>query len=63
MNQKDHYLKEKTKKINELMEDELSGKVMTEFIALRPKTYSHLTDGNNENKKTNGTKKCGVKQI
>ena len=45
------------------MEDELDGKVMTEFIALRSKTYSHLTDGNNENKKTKGTKKCAVKKI
>ena len=27
-----------------LMKDELGGRVITEFVALRPKTYSYLTD-------------------
>ena len=35
----------------ELMKDELSEKIMTEFAALRPRTYSNLTDDNDE--KTN----------
>ena len=34
------------------MIDELGRKVMTEFAALRPKTYSYLTDDYDENRKT-----------
>ena len=37
------------------MKDELSKKTMIEFIALRPKTYSFLTN-ENDGKKTKGTK-------
>ena len=32
-----------------LTKDELCGKIMTEFAALTLKTYSYLTDDNNEN--------------
>ena len=32
------------KKVIGLMKDELGGKIITEFVALRPKTYSYLTD-------------------
>ena len=35
---------------------------MTEFVALRPKTYSYLMDDGNSNKKTKGTKKCIIKR-
>ena len=38
------------------MKDELSEKIMAECSALRPKTYSYLTDKNEENKKAKGTK-------
>ena len=33
---------------------------MTEFVALRPKTYSYLTDDCEEDKKAKGTKKCVI---
>ena len=33
------------------MKDEFSEKIMTEFAALRPKTYSNLTDDNDEKTK------------
>ena len=34
----------KNKKVIGLMKDELGGRVITEFVALRPRTYSYLTD-------------------
>ena len=34
----------KNKKVIGLMKDELGRRVITEFVALRPKTYSYLTD-------------------
>ena len=33
------------------MKDELGGRIIKEFIALRPKTYSYLTDDRKEDKK------------
>ena len=33
------------------------------FAALRPKTYSYLTDDGNSDKKAKGTKKCVIKRI
>ena len=51
----------KTKVIG-LMKDELGGKIMTEFVVLRPKTYSYLTDDCEEDKKAKGAKKCVVKR-
>ena len=44
------------------MKDELGGKIITEFFALRPKAYSYLTDDCEEDKKTKGTKKCVIKR-
>ena len=52
----------KNKKVIGLMKDELGGEIMTEFVALRPKTYSYLTDDCKEDKKTKGTKKCVIKR-
>ena len=43
------------------MKDELVGKIMKEFAALRAKTCCNLTDTNNENKETKDTKNCVVK--
>ena len=40
----------------------LGGKIMTEFVALRPKTNSYLTDDCEEDKKAKGTKKCVIKR-
>ena len=37
------------KKVIRLMKDGLGGKIVTEFAALRPKTYSYLTDDNDKN--------------
>ena len=45
------------------MKDELGGRVITEFVALRPKTYSYLTDDSKEDKKAKGTKKCVIKRM
>ena len=46
----------KNKKIIGLMKDELGGKIITEFVTLRPKTFSFLTDDGKEDKKAKGTK-------
>ena len=49
------------KKVIRLMKDELGGKIIIEFIALKPKTYSYLTDDDTVYKKAKGTKKCVLK--
>ena len=46
-----------------LTKDELGGKIMTEFVALIPKTYSYLMDVGNSDKKEKRTKKIVIKQI
>ena len=59
------------KKVIGILKDELGGKIMTEFIALRAKAYAYLIDGyknddynkNKINKKAKGTKKCAIKRI
>ena len=45
------------------MKDELGGKIITEFVALRPKKYAYLTDDCKEDKKAKGTKKCVIKRV
>ena len=45
----------KNKKIIGIMKDELGGEIITEFIALEPKTYSYLTDNDKIDKKAKGT--------
>ena len=53
----------KNKKIIGLMKDKLGGKIITEFVTLRPNTYSYLTDDGKEDKKAKGTKKCIIKKM
>ena len=53
----------KNKKVIGLVKDELGGKIITEFVTLRPKTYSYLTDDGKEDKKAKGTKKCIIKRM
>ena len=55
----DHCLqKKKIKKVIGLIKDELRGKIMTEFGALRPETYSYIMDDGNSNKKAKGKNMC-----
>ena len=50
------------KKVIGLMKDELGGKIMTEFVALRPKLYSYKKLDGCKDKKCKGIKKCVVKK-
>ena len=53
----------KNKKVIGLMKDELGGEIITEFTALRPKTYSYLTDNDKIDKKAKGTKTCAINKM
>ena len=55
--------KGKNEKVIGLMKDELGGGIITEFVALRPKTCSYMTDEFIEMKKAKGTKKCVIKKM
>ena len=50
------------KKVIGLMKDGLGCKIMTEFVALRPKLYSYKVLDGSEDKKCKGIKKCVVKK-
>ena len=52
----------KNKKVLRKFKDELGGRIMTEFVGPKPKTYSILIDDFEEKKKNKGTKKCTVKK-
>ena len=56
-------LKEKNKKVIGLMENKLSGKIMTRFLGSKAKTYSYLRDDGSEDKKVKGTKKCVITNL
>ena len=48
------------------VKDELGGKILTEFVALRAKTYAYIHINNDkleEHKKAKRTKKCVIKNI
>ena len=51
----------KNKKVIGLMKDESGGKIMKEFISLRPKMYSYRVE-ESEPKQCKGIKKCVVKK-
>ena len=55
--------KGKNKKVIGLMKDELGSGIITEFVTLRPKTYSYITNDFIELKKAKGTKKCVMKKM
>ena len=48
------------KKVIGLIKNKLGGNIMIEFVALRPKTYSYLTDNHTIHKKAK-TKKCVIR--
>ena len=50
------------KKVYGFFKDELGGKIMKEFVALRAKTYAYLMDNDGEEKKAKGTKTCVIKR-
>ena len=52
----------KNKKVPGLFKDELGRKIMTEVVALRPKTCAYLMDDGSNHKQAKGTKKCVIKQ-
>ena len=51
----------KNKKVIGMMKGELGGKIITEFVALRPKSYAYKYNSKEE-KKCEGIKKCVVKK-
>ena len=55
--------KAKNRKVIGLMKDELGAGIITEFVALRPKTYSYMADEFIEMKKAKGTKKYIIKKM
>ena len=50
------------KKVLGMFKDELGGKVMKEFCALRAKTYTYLMKDDSEMKKAKGVKRCVIKR-
>ena len=52
----------KNKKVIGLFKDELGGKILTEFCALRAKSYAYKLDDDTEHKKAKGTKKCIIER-
>ena len=51
------------KKVLGLMKHELGGGIITEFVTLRPKAYSYITNDFTELKKAKRTKKCIINKM
>ena len=45
-----------------MFKDELGGRIMTEFCALRAKTYTYLMENHSETKKAKGIKRSVIKR-
>ena len=45
-----------------MFKDELIGRIMKEFCALRAKTYTYLMEDDSEMKKAKGVKRCVIKR-
>ena len=58
MSWKSSYKKEKNKKFINLIKDELGGKILTELLGLRAKSYSYLMGDSSEDEKSKGTERC-----
>ena len=54
--------KNKKKIVFFIFKDELGGKIMKEFVALRAKTYAYLMDDDGEKEKAKRIKKCVIKR-
>ena len=52
----------KNEKVIGMFKDELGGKIMTEFIALRAKVYAYITEDGSVHKRAKGTRKCIIKR-
>ena len=52
----------KKKNVIRLFKDEIGGKIIKEYCALRAKPYSYLIGDDSEVKKAKGTKKCVIKR-
>ena len=50
------------KKVIGMFNHELGGKIMTEFFALRAKTYPYIIEDVSVHKRAKGTKKCIIKR-
>ena len=50
------------KNVIDLTKYELRGKIITELVALKPKTYSYLKDDEKDVKNAKGTKQCVIKR-
>ena len=50
------------KKVIGMFKDELGGKIMTEFSAIRAKAYAYITEDGSVHKRAKGTKKCIIKR-
>ena len=51
------------KKVPDLFKNELGGKIITEVVALRLKTYAYLMDDGSDHKKAKGTERCLIKTV